>query len=285
MTSPRTSGLCPNCRKLISLDEPACPYCGIAKPGSRWRMSFLSRLTGGNFDLVRLIIYTNVAFYLLCILINPAGIGITMNPLMLFSPSESSLFLMGATGSLPITHFHRWWTLITASFLHGGLLHIFFNMMALNQLGPFVVAEFGVHRFAVIYTVTGVAGFFLSYLAGIPFTIGASASICGLIGAILYFAKSRGGFYGDAMYRQAMGWVVGLVLFGLLIPGINNWAHGGGLVAGIASAFILGYEDRHQETSFHRILGNICIFGTAGVLIWAVMSAFYQLFQHMAYFR
>ena len=248
-------------------------------------MSFLSRWTGGNLDLVRLIIYANAAFYLLSILINPSGMGVTMNPLTLFSPSESSLFLLGATGTLPIAQFHRWWTLVTASFLHGGLLHIFFNMMALNQLGTFVVAEFGVHRFAVIYTVTGIAGFLLSYLAGIPFTIGASASICGLIGAILYFAKSRGGFYGDAMYRQAMGWVVGLVLFGLLIPGINNWAHGGGLVMGIAAAFILGYEDRQKETSFHRILGNVCILGTAGLLIWAALSAFYQLFQYMAYFR
>jgi rhomboid protease GluP len=279
MTFPKTSGLCPNCRKLISLDEPACPYCGIAKPGSRLRKSFLNFRTGGALDLVRLIIYTNVFIYLLSILINPSGIGVAMNPLMFFSPSESSLFLLGATGSLPVIHFHRWWTLITASFLHGGLLHIFFNMMALNQLGPFVVSEFGAHRFAVIYTVTGVAGFFLSCLAGIPFTIGASAGICGLIGAILYFAKSRGGFYGDAIYRQAMGWVVGLVLFGLLIPGINNWAHGGGLVAGIASAFILGYEDRFRETSFHRTLGNICILGTGGLLIWAVLSAFYQLFQ------
>ncbi|HOF04529.1 MAG TPA: rhomboid family intramembrane serine protease [Syntrophales bacterium] len=285
MTTARTSGLCPNCRRLISLDETVCPYCGLANPGSRWRRSFMSPWAMGNRDLVRLVIYTNVVFYLLSLLINPRGMGMTMNPLLLLSPSEGSLFLLGATGTLPIGHFHRWWTLITASFLHGGLLHIFFNMMALNQLGPFVASEFGVYRFAVIYTVTGTAGFLLSYVAGIPFTIGASASICGLIGAILYFAKSRGGFFGAAMYRQAMGWVVGLVLFGLLIPGINNWAHGGGVAAGVAAAFLLGYEERQQETPQHRFLGRVCIYGTAALLLWAVFQAFTQLLQHAAYFR
>jgi len=285
MPGERNSILCPNCRKLISRDETVCPYCGLTDPGSRRRASFSGNWIGGNLDLVRLIIYVNIAFYLLAIFINPKGMSMTMNPLLLFSPSESSLFLLGATGTLPIGHFHRWWTLITASFLHGGLLHIFFNMMALNALGPFVTAEFGRYRFAVIYTVTGIAGFLLSYLAGIHFTIGASASICGLIGAILYFSRSRGGFFGDAMYRQAMGWVVGLVLFGLLVPGINNWAHGGGLAAGVAAAFILGYEERQQEAAGHRVLGKVCIYGTAILLVWAVLQAFSQLLQHAAFLR
>jgi len=87
------------------------------------------------------------------------------------------------------------------------------------------------------------------------------------------------------MYRQAMGWVVGLVLFGLLVPGINNWAHGGGLAAGVAAAFILGYEERQQEAAGHRVLGKVCIYGTAILLVWAVLQAFSQLLQHAAFLR
>ena len=117
----------------------------------------------------------------------------------------------------------------------------------------------------------------LSFLAGIPFTIGASAAICGLIGAILYYGKSRGGFYGEAIYRQAMGWVVGLVLFGLFLPGINNWAHGGGIVSGLLIAFLTGYNERRAETWIYRILGTGSILMTAAALLWAVIQAVVHL--------
>ena len=279
----RNSTLCPKCRRLISLDEPECPYCGLKRPGAAWQNvlhgSFIERIV----DPIKILIGVNVVFYILSLLLNPSAMGLTANPLQMLSPSEGSLFLLGATGTMPIAY-GRWWTLVTASFLHGGIMHILFNMMALYQLAPFVLAEYGLYRFIVIYILTGVAGFFLSCLVGIPFTIGASASICGLIGAILYFGKSRGGFYGEGIYRQAMGWVVGLVLFGLIIPGINNWAHGGGILAGVALGYLLGYEDRRQESSFHRIIGGLCLLGTAGLLLLDVLQAGYVLLFRSALF-
>ena len=271
----KKSMLCPNCRRLISNDEPVCPYCGVARPGAPWKRAFAEVISLRRFDPVMAIIAVNAAFYLLSLLINPAALGLSANPMTFLSPSDGSLFLLGATGTLPIAY-GRWWTLISAAFLHGGILHIFFNMMALRQLAPFVLDAFGLHRFAILYVWTGVAGFFVSYLAGVPFTIGASAPVCGLIGAILYYGKSRGGFYGEAIYRQAMGWVVGLVLFGLFIPGINNWAHGGGIVSGLLLAFITGYQERRKETSIHRILGTGSIVIAAAALLWAVIQAIYH---------
>jgi hypothetical protein len=152
----------------------------------------------------------------------------------------------------------------------------FLTFLSERQLAPFVLDAFGLHRFAILYVWTGIAGFFVSYLAGVPFTIGASAPVCGLIGAILYYGKSRGGFYGEVIYRQAMGWVVGLVLFGLFLPGINNWAHGGGIVSGLLLAFITGYRERRKETSIHRILGTGSIVISAAALLWAVIQAIYH---------
>jgi rhomboid protease GluP len=201
-----------------------------------------------------------------------------MNPLTFLSPSNSSLFLFGATGTIPISRLNWWWTLVSASYLHGGLLHIFFNMMALKQLGPFVLREYGLNRFFILYTLTGVAGFYVSYLAGIPFTIGASASLCGLIGATLYYGKSRGGFYGNAVSRQVMGWIVALAVFGVLVPGINNWGHGGGVVSGLIIGFLLGYNDSKAESGLHGRLALGCMFLTVGILLWAVLHAAYVIF-------
>jgi rhomboid protease GluP len=269
----KNSMLCPGCRKLISSDEPACPYCGLARPGTlRW-LTLLRRVFPDPLNWVKAIIYVNVVFFILSLFLNPSEMGFTANPMGLLAPSNLSLFALGASGSIPVYQYGRWWTLISASFLHGGILHIFFNMAALSQLGPFIIQEFGANRFMVIYIVSGVAGFFLSLAVGVPFTIGASAGICGLIGAILYYGRSQGGFYGQAIYKQAMGWIAGLVIFGLLIPGINNWAHGGGVLAGLLLGFLLGYRDRRAETVVHRTLGLVTLLLTLAVLLWAVIGA------------
>jgi rhomboid protease GluP len=274
MASPRkTSLLCPGCRKLISADEPACPHCGLTRPGAPWRAA-LGVFGLASRQLVPGLIAVNITLYLLSLLLTPAGIGLAPSPFSFLSPDGRALYRLGATGVLPIAYEGRWWTLVTASFLHGGLLHLFFNMAALWQLGPFVQQIFGTHRFLVLYVASGTAGFLLSYLAGIPFTIGASAGLCGLIGAILYYGKSRGGFLGESVYRQATGWIVGLVLFGLLVPGINNWAHGGGLVAGLLMAFALGYKERNGEPAWLAPFGGVTAIGTLVVLVWATVRAF-----------
>ncbi|HOD28011.1 MAG TPA: rhomboid family intramembrane serine protease [Syntrophales bacterium] len=274
MASPRrTSLLCPGCRRLVSADEPACPHCGLKRPGAPWRAA-LGVFGPASRQLVPGLIAINITLYLLSLLLTPAGIGLAPSPFSFLSPDGRALYRLGATGVLPIAYEGRWWTLITASFLHGGLLHLFFNMAALWQLGPFVQQIFGTHRFVVLYVASGAAGFLLSYFAGIPFTIGASASLCGLIGAILYYGKSRGGFLGESVYRQATGWIVGLVLFGLLVPGINNWAHGGGLAAGLLAAFALGYEERNGEPAWLAPFGGVTAIGTLVVLVWATVRAF-----------
>ncbi|MCK9273618.1 MAG: rhomboid family intramembrane serine protease [Syntrophales bacterium] len=276
-TFERKSIICPNCRKLISSYEERCPYCGIKNPSSPWRLDVFSILFR-RFDLITVIIATNVIFFILSVVFNTSSSALSKNLLTFFSPSDGSLLLFGATGTIPIDQFGWWWTLVSASYLHGGILHIFFNMMALYQLGPFVRNEFGSHRFFTIYTLTGIAGFFISYLAGISFTIGASASICGLIGATLFYGKSRGGSFGRAIYRQVLGWVVVLAVFGFIVPGINNWAHGGGIAAGIITGFLFGYNEKRIENQVDRMIATACLILTVFVLAWAVLRVLYFTF-------
>jgi rhomboid protease GluP len=187
------------------------------------------------------------------------------------------LLLLGSTGTIPILQFNNWWSLLAANYLHGGLLHIFFNMMALRQIGPLVGREYGTHRMFVIYTIGGVLGFVLSFLAGVRFTIGASAAICSLIGALLYYGKSRGGTYGQAVYKQVGTWAVMIFVFGLLVPGINNWGHAGGMAAGALLAYLVGYSEKKRETPGHRLLGLACGVATLLVLAWACLSSLFLL--------
>ena len=277
MSAPRNSILCPNCRKLISLDEPVCPYCGLKRPGLHATAGKLRNIVFA-FEPVRAILYVNIAFYVLALLIDPRGIFMGGNPLGFLSPSNQSLLSLGASGTIPVYLYHNYWSVFAASFLHGGIFHILFNMMALYQLGPFVLREFGVHRFMNIYLLTGIVGFIVSVLAGVSFTIGASASVCGLIGAIIYYGKTRGGYYGEAIYKQALGWVVGLVIFGFIFTGINNWAHGGGLVSGLIAAYVMGYNDQKPESAWSKILAYVTIVITAAVLLWAAGSSVFARF-------
>ena len=265
----RNSILCPNCRRLISTDEQHCPYCGLRNPGSRWKNISLGKGLLGPDRIVINIISVNAAMFILSILINPASIGFSANPLSFLSPGSKSLLLLGATGTLPIDQFHRWWTVLSAIYLHGSILHILFNMMALRQLGPLIVQEYGSYRMVSIYTLSGIGGYLASYAAGIPFTLGASGAICGLIGAALYFGRSRGGQFGQAVYQQVGGWAVGIFIFGFLVPGIDNWAHGGGMLCGVLTGFLLGYQEKNQENFYHRFLGVICVLATLAALIWA----------------
>jgi len=232
----------------------------------------MARIFGSADHLIYAIMAVNGVMYLLSLMLSARGIGLTANPLTFLSPDTRSLIYLGATGTIPIDQLHRWWTLISASYLHGGLLHILFNMLALRQIAPLVIREYGTYRMTTIYSLSGAFGFLISYLAGVSLTIGASAALCGLIGASLYFGKSRGGVYGQAVYRQVGGWAGSIVLFGLIVPGINNWAHGGGMGAGALMGMVFGYNERTKENAGHRFSGWACMIVTLAVLGWAILT-------------
>ena len=269
----RTSLLCPNCHRLVSAQAKHCLHCGTANPGAWWKNNRLTRGLQNGDAILRALLVANIGMYIVSLL-QLDGVRVSGNPLAFLSPSNRSLLLLGATGTIPIDQLQRWWTLLSASYLHGGILHIVFNMMALRQLVPFVASEYGPSRLVIIYTVTGIVGFAVSYAAGIQFTIGASAAVCGLIGAALYFGKSRGGAYGTAIYRQVGGWALTIFLFGFLISGINNWAHGGGMVSGALCGYWLNYQERAGEPLWHKGLASVCIVVPVLVLAWALVASF-----------
>ena len=278
MTTNSSAGsqLCPGCRKLINRKLERCPYCGLKRPGSWWK-NLLPTKNGTDVDrLVTVLISANVVMFVLSLAIDPRLSG--FNPFEFLSPSNQSLLVLGSTGTLPLFQLQRWWSLVAAGFLHGGLLHLVFNMLALRQLAPLMVLEFGLNRTIILYTFGSIGGFLISSLAGVSFTIGASAAICSLIGALLYYGKSRGGVYGSNIFSQIGGWAIGIALFGFLVPGINNWGHGGGMAIGALLAYLLGYKELKKETFNQKILAAGCIAGTALVLAWSCINGILFLF-------
>ena len=269
----RKSILCPNCRKLISADEPKCPHCGLRTPGSRLKNNPLVRGWGSGEKVIQVILLVNIGMYVLSLVLNPRHMLSGFNPLGLLTPDPGALAVLGASGRLLMNATSGWWRLLTANYLHGSILHIAFNMIALYQISPLITQLYGPYRFFIIYTLSGVAGFWVSYMAGIPLTIGASAALTGLIGAALYYGKHRGGAYGQAIYRQVGGWAIFILLFGFMVPRVNNWAHFGGMAAGALLGLLLGYQEKSRESALHRSLAGVCVAVTVVALGWGILQA------------
>ncbi len=163
-----------------------------------------------------------------------------------------------------------------AIFLHGGLLHIAMNSWVLMDIGPMVEEVYGSARYLFLYVFTGVAGFACSSFR-FHFSIGASGALMGLIGVMLAITTRRGGAYMQMVRGQLIRWVIYILLFGLLVPGIDNLAHLGGLAAG----FLLGrvMADREPDTAEgHRrayVLGWL-----AGLVILASFLFMLQGYFH-----
>ncbi len=262
--------LCPRCRRLVGSDEKVCSWCGTSRSAAWWKLIHWTREGVEGDWLIKTLISINILYFAISLLVSLNTGGVSG----LLSPGQNSLLVLGATGTYPIDRFGRYWTLLSANYLHSGILHLIFNIMALRQLAPQVISEFGANRMLTIYTLGGITGYVVSYLAGVAFTIGASAAVCSLIGALLYYGKSRGGSYGSSVYRETGGWVISLFVFGLILPGINNWGHGGGLVGGVILGALLGYNERRRENSFDLSLSLICGLITIGVLGWTLISLF-----------
>lgn len=134
----------------------------------------------------------------------------------------------------------QYYRLITAAFLHGGILHIFFNMSALNIIGREVEAVYGGKKFLIIYFISALGGNVFSYLfKPNSISVGASGAIFGLLGAMLVFGIKERKNIGKGYVKNILETIGLNVIIGITIPNIDNFAHMGGLFIGALISFIL----------------------------------------------
>jgi rhomboid protease GluP len=267
MFKRQTTGavVCASCGYLVGVNDATCYHCGRRNPGL-WGFAPALRSLGQDLGFVPLVTGLCVVMYAITLL---ASGGLTMRGGIFgfLAPSGYSLLLFGASGAGPILELGRWWTPLSASFLHGSLLHILFNMMAVRQLAPAIAELYGPGRMVIVYVVSGVVGFVVSSAAGawmsfipIPFlqggyvTVGASASVFGLLGAAVYYGRRSGS---RQVSSTAWNWAIPVFLMGFLLQGVDNYAHLGGFVGGYVVGRLL--DPLTPERINHMLGGLVCL--------------------------
>jgi len=264
MRQVQGSMICPSCGKLIGVGEERCPFCGAWRPGLYGFAPALQRLFGRRLDLMSVIVVSCVVLYIAALVLQPESIFRVRGLFSILSPGMRALYQLGMTGGVA-WHEGWWWTLLTAIYLHGGLLHIFFNVMWIRNLGPTVTEVYGPARAFVIWSIAGAAGFLISNLASGSPSIGASGSIFGLLSALIVYGRRRGS---SMLTAQLWQWAVLMFAMGFFMSGVNNWAHAGGFGGGWVTAEAMRFSDEKRESPRVQVLALALLALTAvGVVL------------------
>lgn len=266
MFKRQTTGsvVCVSCGYLVGVNDDKCYHCGHRNPGL-WGFAPVVRRLGNDAGFVPFVTGMCIVMYGLSLLLSGPNILVVGGLMDFLAPNQQSLFLLGASGAWPVFLGGRWWTVLSASWLHGGLLHILFNMMWVRQLAPAVAELYGPGRMIIIYTVAGAVGFalssiagaylyFLPFLQGAQFTVGASAAIFGLLGALVDHGRRTGS---NVVHSQAVYYAVTLFVFGLIMRGVDNYAHAGGFIGGFVASRLL--DPLKPERINHLFWALVCL--------------------------
>ena len=271
----RGSVVCTSCGNLVGVKDAVCFNCGRKNPGL-WGFAPLLRRLGNDLGFVPLIMWGSSGLYVAMLL--RSGNGIRMDGLFSFlGPRGDVLEAFGASGGGPVFVLGHVWTVLSAGWLHASLLHILFNMMWVRQLGPACAELYGAGRMIMIYTAGSVLGFAASSCAwwvfgALPilgnsgFTVGASAPVFGLLGAVVWYGQRSGS---SMTKREGLQYALTMGLFGLMMPGIDNWAHAGGFAGGWLMAKIL--DPLKPERIDHLAIGAACVAATLIAIVASIL--------------
>ena len=265
--------LCTSCGVLVGVNDATCYNCGRHNPGL-WGWAPAVRSLGHDLGFTPFIIGACSAIYVLSWALSGAPFG------GMLAPSSPVLNYLGMSGAIPVFVQGQWLTLLTAGWLHGNLLHIVFNMIGVWQLLPSIAELYGAGRTVIIYTAAGVAGFFLSstigwFLPGLPFlgayyTLGASASIFGLIGAAAYYGRRSGSRLAS---NQAWSYAISMGAYSFLLGGgmVDNAAHIGGFAGGYLAGQLL--DPLKHEKIDHLVMAAVCLLASVGAIVPRIIAA------------
>ena len=161
----------------------------------------------------------------------------------------------------------EYYRLITGIFLHGSLIHLFFNAYALYVIGSQIENYFGRIKYLIIYLFSGLMGAIFSMIFGGNIaSIGASGAIFGLMGALLYFGYHYRVYLGNVLKTQLIPLIIFNLFLGFILNGVDNFAHIGGLIGGVLIAKAIGVKDK--STTFDIVNGWILTIIFTAVILY-----------------
>lgn len=266
---------CPACGNKTPGENPQCVHCGVGsdyagpdpyKTASEQR--FLQTLFTRSNPFTMIFIGVNVGvFVLMCL---AGGFAVTsVDPLVLLG--------FGAKQNNLIAEQHEYWRLITSIFIHIGIIHLLLNNYALWIIGQEIERIYGSARFVLLYLATGIIGSVGSYVFNPQATsAGASGAIFGLFGIMAAFAfryrKEIPEFLSREIRRRIIPVIFINLVFGFSVRIVDNSAHIGGLLSGIALALIVPYMRPNERITpvVWRTLQVICL----AVILISFVDAF-----------
>jgi len=257
--------VCSQCGQVQDRHERRCVKCGARLATHAWqRLRRLGLAVPTIISVSTLLGMAMVIAYLRLMVTKPGSGYISVD--------SDVLIYLGAY-YLPALQAGQLWRNATAIFLHIGLLHLGFNMLALAQIGPAVEETFGRARMLFLFMVTGVAGFAAcQVLAMGALSAGASGAIMGLTGSAAGWGQRDGTSVGRDMRNQMLKWAAYTMIFGFFVRA-NNTAH----VAGFVTGGVLGYFMPARWLRRGGIRGSDLVIG---VLALAALAASVALVLH-----
>ncbi len=233
---------CPGCQAEVELRAATCPYCSTKqfRRGEVLVQRGLSAILPEKFPATKFLLFINVAFFV-CLTLD-----VTLHPDFSFSeallsPPGELVYRWGAHLRGELT----WWRLITANFIHIGILHICMNMVALRYIGPLVERKFGSAMTILSFVVLGTASMFASNISGeVGIVAGASGALMawvGMVGMAAWLEKTESSM---RVFKSMLFIVVATIAFGICVNGsmghgIDNIAHIAGIVFGVVAGAVL----------------------------------------------